>query len=86
MMIQQFNTLSKEKQQDELLKNGILLAERTDGPFMVMLYQLEGFYVEVYFLNLYHKVAFFKAFESTDVLQPYLKNINVADLLNVVFS
>jgi hypothetical protein len=86
MMLQQFNTLSKEKQQDVLLKQGTFLAEREDGPFSIMLYQFEGFYVEVYFFNLYHKVAFFKAFDSTDALQPYLKAIDVSDLLNEVFS
>ena len=45
MMLQQFNTLSKENQQDILLKQGTFLAEREDGPFKVMLYQYEGFYV-----------------------------------------
>jgi hypothetical protein len=86
MILQQFNILSKESQQDVLLKTGIFLAERTDGPFRVMLYQLDSFYVEVYFYNKYNKVAFFKAFESTDALQPYLKTIDVSSLLQEVFS
>ncbi len=85
-MIQQFDTLSKEDQQNELLKNGIFLAERQDGPFRIMLYQLNGFYVEVYFFNLYNKVAFFQTFEDTEALQPYLEQINVKTLLQEVFS
>ncbi len=86
MTLQQFNTLCTESQQDTLLKNGTFLAEREDGPFRVMLYQLEGFYVEVYFFKLYHQVAFFKTFESTNALQPYLKTIDVSALLQEVFS
>lgn len=85
-MIQQFDTLSKEEQQQELLKSGIFLAEREDGPFRIMLYQLNGFYVEVYFFNLYNKVAFFQTFEDTEALQPYLEQINVRTLLQEALS
>ena len=85
-MIQQFDSLSKENQQLTLLKDGIFLAEREDGPFRIMLYQLNGFYVEVYFLNLYNKVAFFQSFEDTDALQPYLNEIDINSLLHKVFS
>ena len=67
-MMQQFNTLSKQEQQNQLLKEGIFLAEREDGPFRVMLYQLDNFYVEVYFFNLYNKVAFLQTFSDTDTL------------------
>ena len=85
-MIQQFDTLSKEHQQDLLLKKGIFLAEREDGPFRIMLYQLDGFYVEVYFFNLYNKVAFFQTFEDTEALQPYLEQVDVKPVLQEVFS
>lgn len=86
MIIQQFDTLSKEAQQAELLKNGTFLAERHDGPFRIMLYQLDGFYVEVYFFNLYNKVAFFQTFEDTDALQPYLSSMDVSAMLQEVLS
>jgi len=86
MIIQQFDTLSKENQQQVLLKEGIFLAEREDGPFRIMLYQLNGFYVEVYFFKLYNKVAFFQTFEDTEVLQPYLDQVDVSNVLHEVFS
>ena len=85
-MIQQFDTLSKENQQDVLLKKGTFLAERVDGPFRIMLYGLNGFYVEVYFFNLYNKVAFFQSFEDTEALQPYLEKVDVSGVLQEVFS
>lgn len=84
MIIQHFNTLSKQDQQNNLLREGIFLAEREDGPFRIMLYQLDSFYVEVYFFNLYNKVAFLQSFTDTDALEPYLEQLNVTGMLNEV--
>ena len=85
-MMQQFNNLSKQEQQNQLLKEGTFLAEREDGPFRVMLYQLDGFYVEVYFFNLYNKVAFLQSFSDTDVLEPYLQQMDMSSLLSGVLQ
>lgn len=84
MIIQHFNTLSKQDQQNNLLKDGIFLAEREDGPFRIMLYQMDSFYVEVYFFNLYNKVAFLQSFTDTDALQPYLEQLDVNTMLSEV--
>ena len=84
MTIQHFNTLSKQDQQNHLLKDGIFLVEREDGPFRIMLYQMDSFYVEVYFFNLYNKVAFLQSFSDTEALQPYLDQLDVASMLNEV--
>jgi hypothetical protein len=54
MGINYFSTLPKKAQQEVLLAQGTFLKERTDGPFRIMLYQLESFYVEVHFFNLYN--------------------------------
>ena len=86
MVLEQFNSLSKYEQQDLLLKKGIFIAERFDGPFRIMLYQLDGFYVEVYFFNLYNKVAYFLGYDTTEVLEPYLAQIDVSDVLQEALS
>ncbi len=86
MTRQQFNTLSKERQQEVVLQLGMFLSERTDGSFEIMLYQLENFYVEVYLISLYNKVALFRSFEDTELLQPYLAKIDISALLQEVFS
>lgn len=86
MILNIFNTLPKKAQQELLLAQGTFLAERADGPFRIMLYQLDNFYVEVHFFNLYNKVAFFSAFNTTDALEPYLENIDVAGMLQEAFS
>ena len=86
MILDLFKTLPKKAQQELLLSEGTFLAERTDGPFRIMLYQLDNFYVEVHFFNLYNKVAFFSAFEATESLEPYLETIDVSSMLQEALS
>ena len=86
MILNVFNTLPKKAQQELLLAEGTFLAERADGPFRIMLYQLDNFYVEVHFFNLYNKVAFFSAFDTMDALEPYLENIDVSGMLQEALS
>lgn len=64
----------------------MFVAERTDGPFRIMLYQLDDFYVEVYFFKLYNKAALIKGFDDTAYLEPYLATVNISGLLQEVFS
>ena len=52
----------------------------------MMLYDMGNFYVEVFFLNRYNKVAWFNGFDNTEKLEPYLERINVSDVLQEVFS
>lgn len=86
MVLNVFNTLPKKAQQEAVLAKGTFLAERADGPFKIMLYQLEGFYVEVHFFNLYNKVAFFSAFDNVEALEPYLESIDVSSVLQEALS
>ena len=86
MVLDLFNTLPKKAQQEVLLAHGTFLAERADGPFRIMLYQLESFYVEVHFFNLYNKVAFFAAFDTVEALEPYLEAIDVSGMLQEALS
>ena len=80
MTFQSFNLLNQTQQQKLLLKNGSFLDERTLGPYHIMLYQLGDFYVEVYFITASGKSTFFRSFQSTDGLEPYLGKIDLSDL------
>lgn len=86
MTLTQFNKISVEQQQKALLSNGVFLAERKDAPLRMMLYDMEHFYVEVFFLSKYNKVAWFNAFQSTKNLEPYLQKIDITPVLEEVFS
>jgi hypothetical protein len=86
MTLTKFNRLSLEEQQIAVLQEGVFLAERKDAPLRMMLYDMNSFYVEVFFLNRYNKVAWFNGFTSTDKLEPYLAHIDVSSVLEEAHS
>ena len=86
MTLSQFNKLKIEEQQKAVLINGVFLGERKDPPLRMMLYDMENFYVEVFFLTRYNKVAWFNGFQSTKKLEPYLQKIDVSSILQEALS
>jgi hypothetical protein len=86
MTLTQFNKLKIEEQQKAVLINGVFLGERKDPPLRMMLYDMESFYVEVFFLSRYNKVAWFNGFQSTKKLEPYLQKIDVSSILQEALS
>jgi hypothetical protein len=86
MTLAQFNKLKIEEQQKAVLINGVFLGERKDPPLRMMLYDMENFYVEVFFLSRYNKVAWFNGFQSTKKLEPYLQKIDVSSILQEALS
>jgi hypothetical protein len=45
-----------------------------------------NFYVEVFFLSRYNKVAWFNGFQSTKKLEPYLQKIDISPILQEALS
>ena len=72
--------LNKEQQRNYLLTEGTFLAERQTVVYDLMLYDVQGFYVEAAFFKKTNKVAYFKVLEGTDVLLPYLADIDLDGL------
>jgi hypothetical protein len=81
MKLAEFNKLATEEQQKAVLMQGVFLAERRDPPLRMMLYDMGSFYVEVFFLSRYNKVAWFNGFDNVKKLEPYLQKIDVSSLL-----
>lgn len=86
MTLTHFNKLSTEQQQKAVLINGVFLADRKDPPMRMMLYDMGNFYVEVFFLSRYNRVAWFNGFKSTKKLEPYLQKIDITSVLEEVLS
>lgn len=57
-----------------------MLADRLDGDTYILLYELGGFYVEVYYSMRDNKIARLKPFKITSDLAPYLDQINIGEL------
>lgn len=86
MTLSAFNKLKTEEQQKAVLMQGVFLAERRDPPLRMMLYDMGKFYVEVFFLSRYNKVAWFNGFKSTKKLEPYLQKIDISPILQEALS
>jgi hypothetical protein len=55
----------------------VCLMGRSDEDYLIMLYQLDGFYIEVFFHRNLQEVTKFRAFDDTAMLEPYLENIEL---------
>jgi hypothetical protein len=78
----EFNALSETDQGIALWDRGVHLTERSDHIFTYVLYQLDNFYVEVWYHRDFNAIQRFRPFNSMTALQPYLKNIDIASILN----
>lgn len=81
MELSEFRKLSPQDQHDLVAREGVLLRERKSRNFHIYLYQLAGFYVELFFFKESGEFATIKPFDNMDELNPYLKDIDVGYLL-----
>lgn len=86
MDIMDFNFMDGKAKTEVLTTQGVFLAERTDGCYRISLYQLNDFYVEIY----YHKTRFFyiciRSFVDVGEIYPYLDSIDIAEVYKVIYS
>lgn len=82
MRFSAFRKLSPQKQHELVALEGALLCERKSKNFHIFLYQLGGFYVELFFFKESGEFATIKSFDNMDELTPYLSDIDVSCLLN----
>lgn len=78
-------TLSEFEQMDEAAQmeavwGGAFVAIRTDSENEILLYQVDSFYVEVYYNGEYNRIKKFRSFSSTDELIPYLEQIDLNEI------
>ena len=76
----QFSKLSEDEQSRIIYDHGVLLSGRTANKHKVLLYQIEGFYAEVYY-HPTHNFIKINSFSSTAGLQPYLNQISLEGIL-----
>ena len=76
----QFNRLSEDEQSDVIAKKGVLVSVRRTKEHRILLYQIEGFYAEVFYHPTNNAIKI-KSFSSTEGLQPYLSQISLNGLV-----
>ena len=77
----QYNCLSKEKKTALLHSEGVYLCSRQEPEFIVDLYQLHEFYVEVFYHERINELIDLVSFKSNDPLKAYFNKIDVSKFL-----
>lgn len=84
MNLQQFRSASAEAQEKLVKGYGVFLMERRSLGVSVLLFQLEGFYVEVFYNTTTNSVSFIKSFEDMDGIEAYLERIDISSIMAIL--
>ena len=82
LSLTEFMDLPQELQFEVLHKHGAYIGKRKADKQTIVLFQLHGFYVEVYYKQYRKIIDHIITSDSTDILQPYLDQINIRDFNN----
>jgi hypothetical protein len=80
MNIKQLKVPGIKNINDTILKNGVHVASRPGFFCSIALFQVDDYYVEVFYNKKTKEVGRIKTFRGTDLLQPYLKQIDISGL------
>jgi len=80
LSLTEFMDLPQELQFEMLHKHGVYVGKRKADKQTIVLFQLHGFYVEVYYKQYRKIIDRIVTTDSTDILQPYLDQIHIRDL------
>lgn len=78
----EFKDLETAQQVELLYRNAAYISKRKEGTSILVLYQLDGFYVEIQYLKYRYYIARINVFASVDQLDPYLQAMDVEELMN----
>lgn len=81
MTLKEYKALQLDEQASLLCKRGVSIAERKVGPYLIVLFQVEGFYVEVFYDKKTYQLVKLVSFYNTTLLEPYLADIDISDLV-----
>ena len=76
-----FDALDTKAKDFAVTNRGVLLAIRQEPKYFISLYEMNGFYVETFYHIKSRSVIHFRCFTATDLLDPYLDQITLAELL-----
>ena len=77
MTMYDFQLLPEQLQIETLYRNGVYIGKQKRKLSIILLYQLESFYVEVFYHPVDNEIKRLRSFKSVDQLQPYLDKIAV---------
>ncbi|MFL5742508.1 MAG: hypothetical protein ACJ75B_19955 [Flavisolibacter sp.] len=73
-----FLQLQETEQVEVLWYNGEQIGRRREGEYLILLYQVEGFYVEVFYHSKLREIKRYLSFDCTERLEPYIESIDIS--------
>lgn len=86
MTPQQFINLDEMEQAETLWDKGVHIGERFDEVYSILLYQIDGFYVEAFYNREHNSLVRFEVFSDMNELAPYLNRIDVVNSISKNFN
>jgi hypothetical protein len=80
MTIFDFDMMTGMKKMQVLSEKAIYLCQKKEGCFKISLYQIEDFYVEIYFHTTQHSYKSIRTFNDTGDLEGYLEQIDISQV------
>jgi hypothetical protein len=80
LSLAEFQDLPQDLQFDLLHKHGVYIGKRKSDQQTIVLFQLHGFYVEVFYKQYRRVIEKIETTDNTDILQPYLDQIHLKGL------
>jgi hypothetical protein len=81
MLLQEFKYETKQTKKQLILDYGVYIANKVKDQYILLLYQLDSFYAEVYYDYEEEQVGYIRTFNSTEELKPYLQSIDITPIL-----
>jgi len=69
--------MTENEQALTVWEHGAFIANREDAEHNYVLYQMDSFYIEVWYHKECNLIKLFRSFASTNQLEPYLVNIKI---------
>jgi hypothetical protein len=82
MTMYEFRILSDQEQMDVIYSNGVYIGKRKAKDFVSVLYQVESFYVELFYRKYRYFIAHSRCSTSIAIAEPYLDQIDLGELVN----
>ena len=81
MRLHDFTRLSEKEKVTLLYRQGVYIGKRRQSQTVVVLYQLDGFYAEVFYRTYRCEIDHISCFSGTARLDPYLAGMDVVHLV-----
>jgi hypothetical protein len=81
MTVQEFRDLTESQQTEVLYGDAVYIDKRKSGDNSIVIYQIDGFYVEVCFYKYRQHIAWVRCSDSINILNPYLDKMDIVELM-----